>query len=266
MSGGIDYNEAWANRIETVYKTPDVAAQRQAVLDTLQPQPGERVLDIGSGPGMLVAGIARKVGRTGCVAGVDISDAMNELAAARTADMPWVSIREGNATELPFFEGEFDAAVSTQVYEYVEDIEKALSELFRVLKPGGRAVILDTDWDTLIWNTSDRQRLNRIMELFAPHCAHPHLARQLPSLLRRAGFFLVDCRVHTILNTEYDPNTYSYGLIKFIGSYVGENGRMNPAEVKAWADELADLGDAGAYFFSNNRYIFTVSNKVSGQQ
>ncbi len=259
MTTGIQYDEAWANKIETIYKTPDVAGQRRAVLKQLIPQPGEQIIDIGSGPGMLTKQIAQKVGPTGCVTGVDISEPMNQLAAARTADLPWVSIRSGEATDLPFSDEQFDAAVSTQVYEYVEDIEAALAELNRVLKPGGRAVILDTDWDTLIWNTADRPRLQRIMDIFAPHCAHPYLGRQLPPLLRAAGFTLQATKVYTILNTEYDPNTYSHGAIDFIASYVLESGRIPPEEVQAWRDELTTLGQANAYFFSNNRYLFTIT-------
>lgn len=259
MTTGIQYDQTWANRIESIYKTPDVVGQRQSVLQALTPQPGEHILDIGSGPGMLAKQIAQKVGRTGCVAGIDISEPMNQLAAARTADLPWVTIRHGEATNLPFPDQQFDAAVSTQVYEYVEDIETALAELYRVLKPGGRAVILDTDWDTLIWNTADRHRLQRIMDIFAPHCAHPYLARQLPPLVREAGFSLESTDVYTILNTEYHPNTYSYGVIDFIANYVLESGRIPPEEIQAWRAELETLGQSNAYFFSNNRYLFTIT-------
>ncbi|MFD1649112.1 methyltransferase domain-containing protein [Pseudonocardia alaniniphila] len=102
----------------------------------LAPQPGERVLDIGSGPGHLLVPIAEAVGPTGAAHGVDPSPAMNALAAARTDGMPWVRIDDGDAVALPYADGVFDAAVSTQVYEYVAEIAVALGELRRVLRSG----------------------------------------------------------------------------------------------------------------------------------
>ena len=82
------------------------------------------------------------VGRDGAVHGLDASGAMNVIAERRCADKPWVRIDEGDVLELPYADGTFDAAVSTQVYEYVADLPRALGELHRVLRPGGQALIL----------------------------------------------------------------------------------------------------------------------------
>lgn len=133
----LNFDGEGARRTEKLYASPDVEAQRKHVLSLLAPQAGERMLDVGSGPGYLVAMIAEAVGPTGEVRGVDPSAAMNSLAAARTTDMPWVHLDEGDANALPFPDGMFDAAVSTQVYEYVADIPGALRELRRVLRPVG---------------------------------------------------------------------------------------------------------------------------------
>jgi SAM-dependent methyltransferase len=62
---------------------------------------------------------------------------MNSIAAARVADHAWARIDTGDALALPYPDGTFDAAVSTQVYEYVPDVPAALAELRRVLRPGG---------------------------------------------------------------------------------------------------------------------------------
>ena len=71
--------------------------------------------------------------------------------------------REGSVTDLPFPDGAFDAAVCTQVYEYVEDMPLALREAARVLRPGGRLVVLDTDWDSIVWRSSDDARMARVL-------------------------------------------------------------------------------------------------------
>src|ERR1700754_4624081 len=114
----LNFDENGARRTEQTYASPDVVAQRELVLSVLAPQPGERVLDIGSGPGCLLAAIAEAVGPTGAAHGVDPSPAMNALAATRTDGMPWVRIDDGDAVALPYPDGVFDAAVSTQVHEY----------------------------------------------------------------------------------------------------------------------------------------------------
>src|SRR4051812_22521173 len=145
MEAVLDFDEENARRLVAVYTTPDVVAQRRAIREALALRPGEQVLDIGSGPGLLAAEMAEEVGAEGGVHGIDPSDSM--LAIARRRGNP-VDYRAGDALALPFRDEQFDVAVSTQVYEYVEDIEGALAEARRVLRPGGRLLVLDTDWDS----------------------------------------------------------------------------------------------------------------------
>src|SRR5262245_43295210 len=198
----LEFDEERARRIERTYATPDIAAQRKFVLELLELQPGERVLDIGSGPGYLASEMGVAVGQSGEVHGLDASAAMNAIAARRSADKPWVQIDDGDALELPYADNTFDVAVSTQVYEYVADLPRALGELRRVLRPGGRALILDTDWDSLVWHTSDRELHRRIAAAWDEHLVHAHLPTVLARLLRSAGFTVTAQRVHVLFNTE----------------------------------------------------------------
>lgn len=258
MSESIQYDEAWMQRLLQLYSNPDVVKQREIVLSTLNLQPDERILDIGSGHGLLAEDMAAIVGPSGSISGIDVSAAMVALSQERCSHLPQVELREGDAMSLPYNNDEFDAAVSTQVYEYIEDVEGCLTELYRVLKPGGRALLLCTDWDTLIWNTEDRERMRRILTTFEAHCAHPRLPRTLAPKLREAGFHITQHDVYTMLNPKYDENTYSHGVIDFIASYVSGKNGITAEETKAWASELLEKGQEGAYFFSINRYIFLV--------
>src|SRR3954447_18033463 len=184
----LQFDENGARHLQRLYSTPDVVQQRAEVLALLAAQPGERVLDVGSGPGFLVAALADAVGASGAVHGLDPSAPMNAVARDLIGNRPWAGIDDGDALALPYPEGSFDAAVSTQVYEYVSDIPRALSELRRVLRPGGRALVLDTDWDSVVWHAADRQRHRRIMAAWEEHLVHAHLPCTLPGHLRRAGF------------------------------------------------------------------------------
>jgi arsenite methyltransferase len=247
----LDFDEENARRLVAVYTTPDVIDQRRAIRAALALQPGERVLDIGSGPGLLATEMAEEVGADGGVHGIDPSDSM--LAIARRHD-PRVDYRTGDALALPFPDEHFDVAVCTQVYEYVEDVAGALAEARRVLRPGGRLLVLDTDWDSIVWRSSDRERMERVLLAWNEHLADPYLPRRLPGLLRAAGLEPVHTAIIPILNVGPDRETYSAGMMGLVADYVAGRGGITEAEAAAWEQDLTGLGDD--YFFSLNRYLF----------
>lgn len=222
----------------------------------VQLQPGERVLDIGSGPGLQAHEMAEAVGLSGQVCGVDLSESMVQMSRTRCARQSWVHLQIGDATRLLYPENSFDVAVATQVYEYVVDMTAALADLYRVVRPGGRVLILDTDWDSLVWHTTDRIRMKRVLEAWDAHLARPHLPQTLESRLKRAGFQLQKQSVFPLLNSQCNADTYSHWLIGFISPFVPGKSGVTKAEARAWAKELRHLARANSYFFSLNRYIF----------
>jgi SAM-dependent methyltransferase len=264
MSTGLQFDEEAARRLEAIYMTPDVVAQRQAILRALSLRPGERVLDVGSGPGFLACEMAGAVGSSGAVHAIDISESFLAMARRRCPDQPQVKFREGEATRLPFGDGTFDVAVSTQVYEYIADVDAALGELFRVLRPGGRALILDTDWGSLVWHSADRARMARILDAWDEHLADPYLPRTLSARLGRAGFRVEHREVIPLLNPELDPNTFSYGLIGLIAAFVVGRQGITQTDIDAWTAELRADGETQPYFFSLNRYLFSAAKPVTG--
>jgi arsenite methyltransferase len=242
--------------MEVMYAAPDVAAQRRAVLDALKLLPGEKVLDIGCGPGFMVQELLPLVGPAGKVSAIDLNEGAIELARARCEAHSNVEFQSANATAVPYPDSSFDAAVSTQVYEYVRDLSAALRELYRVLRPGGRAVIMDTDWRTVVWHSSDCERMDRILKVWDEHLVNPILPRTLAAQLRDAGFVIRKQDVFVFLNSEFNSNTYSHGLAKMIGAFVPGRQGITKEEGIAWADDLQKLANSGNYFFSLNRYLF----------
>ena len=255
----MDFDERTSRHLEAAYTTPDVVEQRRRVIEILDLRAGERVLDIGSGPGFLACEIAAVVGEGGSVHGVDPSESMLAIAAhrERAPGSAPVEFRPGDALELPYPNASFDAAVSTQVYEYVEDMPTALAEARRVLRPGGRLLVLDTDWDSIVWRSSDRERMRRVLAAWDEHLVDPHLPARLTGLLRDAGFTVALRTTIPLFNAGLHPDTYSGGLIGFVSRFVpGRNG-ITDDEARAWADDLAAQGDD--YFFSINRYVFVAT-------
>jgi arsenite methyltransferase len=260
---GTNFDEEMSRKVEALYLTPDVVAQRRQVLEALNPAAGEHVLDIGSGPGLLAYDIAAAVSRTGCVCGIDASSAMVAMSGKRCAEQPWTEFRTADAAQLPYPDHSFDAAVSTQVYEYVPDVPEALRELHRVLRPGGRAVIMDTDYGSLVINTEDQPRMARVLAVWDEHFAHPNLPRTLTRQLRDAGFTVRERIAIPMFNPEFEDNTFAKGMLALMASFAPGRKGVSQSEADAWFAEFAALGKEGKFFFSINRYLF-VADKPSG--
>jgi arsenite methyltransferase len=256
----IKFDADTARRVEALYTTPDVVAQRREVLRILALRPGETVVDIGAGPGFLAVEMAAAVGPHGRVHAIDPSESMLALARARETEPGTapVEVASGSANALPLPDASVDAAVATQVLEYVADIPGALAEVRRVLRPGGRVLLLDTDWDSIVWHSNDDARTARLLTAWDEHLADPHLPRTLGTALRAAEFTVARPQVLPLFNVGSDPNTYSAGLIQFIAAFVPGRAGVTESDVRAWLDDLASLGEDS--FFSLNRYVFLATS------
>jgi len=248
--------------LESIYQTSEAAIRRKAVLDALKLKRGECSLDIGTGPGFVAWEMAAAVGGTGQVECIDTNETMMRMAFDRCARKPWVCFQIGNATELPVSSDSCDAAAVIQVLEFVPDVPKALDELYRVLRPGGRAVIVSTDWPSLAWQSGDSARMARILDAFSEHCPHMALPRVLMPMLRTAGFTISAHSLIPHFNAIYSHNTFSALTAKLIAAFVPGRRGVSREEAAAWLDDLRQTGEDGKWFFSLNQYLFVVQKPV----
>jgi len=120
-------------------------ARSRFALELLAAGAGERVVEVGFGPGVDVARLLAAVGPRGLVAGVDVSSEMLRQAARRNrraVEDGRAELRTGTATALPFAGGSFDAAYATNSAQFWGDLVQGMRELARVLVPRGRAVVV----------------------------------------------------------------------------------------------------------------------------
>src|ERR1700761_4538404 len=112
---------------------------RRALIDAIDPRPGQRILDVATGTGLVAFGLAERGAE---VVGLDQSDQMLAGARRRLATRPdlaeRISLVPGEAEQLPFADGEFDALSFTYLLRYVDDRAETMRELARVVRPGGR--------------------------------------------------------------------------------------------------------------------------------
>jgi ubiquinone/menaquinone biosynthesis C-methylase UbiE len=236
------------SRLERVYTTADMLRRRRLVREALAARPGERILDVGCGPGFYTKELLDEVGDGGHVTAIDASPDMLAAARKRTEGHANVDFHQGDATKLPVEDERFDGAVCVQVLEYVPDATAALAEILRALKPGGRAVVWDIDWSTLSWHTSDEARMRRALDAWDTHLTHPALPRTLAARLHEAGFEGVTVKGHAFTTTELSTDYFGGAIFPMIAQYAADD---------AWEAEQKELAERGEFFFSVTQFCFT---------
>jgi len=246
------------NKIKRIYnsfnKTEDIVVQNNKIINHLKILSGEKMLELGCGLGLFSRKLAKRVGSSGTVIGIDNSE-MNISLANESNKIPWLSFIQGDAMNLDIKSSTIDALISIQLAEYLPDVDSFLSGAFRVLNDNGRAVIVTTDWKSLKWS----QWSSDFSSKWLKHCYNPVLHSQLREKLISAGFRFVDIDKFNISNHVYSPVYYSYWLSLVIQEYMSMKKFISVREGSEWVDTLVNGHKLGQYYFGVDRYIFYAS-------
>ena len=204
-------------------------------------RPGLQVLDIGCGPGTITADFARRVS-PGKVCGVD--SAVDAIDAARR-DHAGVDFRIGDVYRLEFDDASWDLVHAHQVLQHLSDPVAALTEMRRVVRPGGVVAARDSDYASFTWYPND-DRLARWLVLYEDlaraNGGEPDAGRRLVSWARQVGFSRVETSASAWCFATAEERAWWGGLWadRMTASAIAQQAQR---EGRASADELASIAD-----------------------
>lgn len=229
---------------------------KQLTYAAMRIQPGQRVLDVGCGPGLDTLALAPLVGAGGQVVGVDHDPAMVAEADQRAAAagyQAWVTHAVADATALPFAAGAFDACRSERLFQHLADPAAALSEMARVTRAGGRVVVLDTDYSSITIDSDETELERRLARFTGERLRSGYAARRLARLFARQGLAGV--------SVEISPQPFlSYELVRMgwlepVEREALAAGAITDEELARWRRNLEANAAAGGFFASLNHVL-----------
>ena len=213
---------------------------------------GGAVLDVGCGPGDGLFDLAEHGGAAGRLVGLDASDVMIAEARRRARERgAAVTFEVGDTAALPFPDASFDVCRAARLLEHLADPGAALAEMARVTRPGGRIVVFDFDWDTLIVDHPDKQATRDVVRTYSDSIVNGWVGRQLPRLLAEQDL--------AVLSIDPVQVFVHYALAElFLGAHLvalQADGTLAPEHAHAWWDELRRADAAGTLMIAFTAFV-----------
>lgn len=228
---------------------------KQCSYALMQIQPGQKLLDLGCGPGTDTIPLAPLVGVNGRVIGADYDEAMVAEAEQRAEQVgvsTWVSHKRVDAMSLPFENDYFDSCRSERLFQHLLDPAQALSEMIRVTKPGGWVVVADTDWGSLSTDSDETDIERRLARFLAESFLHNgYSGRKLYRLFKQQKLADVSFQVFPVVFHNYDLARHGTQAEKVERDALAA-GVITSEELHRWQASLEQADSEGNYFCSLN--------------
>jgi ubiquinone/menaquinone biosynthesis C-methylase UbiE len=238
-----------AEHLEERSGRPDMRQVNQAVCEALRPQPGERLLEVGCGTGIVSRLVAPSLEKTGAITGLDISSQFLAVARQRADSASHIHFVNALGAAIPHPDSYFDGAWGVRLLLHVFDPDPIVSEMRRVVRPGGRVVLADWDFETATVDHPDRELTRRILNWrIDHHGANNWSGRQLLRLGRQAG--LKDVQVYPLVVTATDEKPALTQSLWRAAEVARDGGAITEAEHDAWVSALKERITSGSFFAS----------------
>jgi ubiquinone/menaquinone biosynthesis C-methylase UbiE len=230
----------------------DIQQARRVMLAQLALHEGLHLLDIGCGTGEALLSVAHLVGPHGYVVGVDISRTMIAEATRRhaTAGLP-VTFLVGDAYHLAFASATFDRGRTERTLLHLDHPEQALGELVRVVRPGGRIVVFDFDWDMTFIDHPDKRLTRLLVQAWSDAVKHGWMGRTLPRLCQAVGLVEITC----VPRAVRIPYAIAHRLLDGLLANLQAAGVVSGDELTAWWQPLEQAEAAGQLCFGQLGFV-----------
>lgn len=246
--------------LDAIAQSPLFLRTRSVARDAWRLDRPRRLLDVGAGSGEVARGLASLVGADGEVVALDNSQTMID-AARRGDDGGPVRYVLGDVRSLPYADGYFDGVRSERVLQHLDDPDAAIREMARVLRPGGRLSLVDTDWDSLVVEGSADDLPERLRSVLKPLHLSSRMGRSLRRRLVLAGLSDATTTPVTMATTSRAEAAVvaaflsREALAKMIGDDPGE-------AVLRWL-EVVDRAEAdGTFMFALTVWVATATKPL----
>ncbi|RKN42774.1 methyltransferase domain-containing protein [Micromonospora endolithica] len=236
--------DAWVGLLDRLAKEPFYRAYQQRARELLHPTPGRRYIEVGAGTGAGAAHLRDE--HDVSVATVDRSLTM--AAAMQARGLPQCVVAD--AHQLPFRADSFDGAWADRTLQHLADPHASVEELVRVVRPGGRIVLADPDYDTQVLDIADQDLARRVLRFRADFLLrNGTLAHQHAGLLATHGLVDVTVEPRTLLVRNPTAVDNVLGLRSWAATAV-KRGELEPAEARAFEDQFDEAVKARRFTYA----------------
>jgi len=256
---GFEFDQNVADQLNRLFRTEALKKLREEYFKLFRVNSGEHILDSGCGMAANATALLEHLNGKCRITGIDNSEPMLAIGRQNIGDHRFgknIELRYGDSHELAFPDDTFDAAMLIQVLEYSKEPIRMLNETKRAIKAGGRIFVADTDWDTLVWNSNQKEKTRKIVLEWSDHEADGWQGRRIYEYLKKAGFNNIEGGVYPMFETSFNPDSYSFLLTRLITEYLQRTEKMAGLELENWIEDLKDKDRSGHFYFSLNRYAF----------
>jgi ubiquinone/menaquinone biosynthesis C-methylase UbiE len=247
--------------LDAVERSSTIQRVRERALVEWRLDHPHRLLDVGAGAGGVARELIKLTGPGGEVVALDNSQAMIDAAQARDGGSG-VRYVVGDVSSLPYGDGHFDGVRTERVLQHLADPDAAIAEMSRVLRPGGRICLIDTDWDSLLVDGSPTDMHVRLTQVMTFLGAGRRSGRTLRRRLLTQGYTDVEATPVTVATSSRDEASVLFPV--FDPDTVKKTQEFGEEETRhGWLDSLEQAVGDGTFLATLTIWIATGTKPAS---